>query len=76
MFVGRVEGLPLGWWVGVKYDEPLGRNDGSVKGKKIFDAPQVGQSSIIKIILRATRRSTYAHHSSRCRSNKLDVLAP
>lgn len=40
MFVGRVEGLPLGWWVGVRYDEPLGRNDGSVKGKKIFDAPQ------------------------------------
>lgn len=38
-FVGKVEGLPMGWWVGVQYDEPLGRNDGSVKGKKIFDCP-------------------------------------
>ena len=39
MFIGQVEGLPLGWWIGVKYDEPLGKNDGSVKGKKYFDAP-------------------------------------
>lgn len=39
-YVGTVEGLPLGYWVGVQYDEPLGKNDGSVKGKKIFDCPQ------------------------------------
>jgi len=38
-YVGKVEGLPMGWWIGVKYDEPLGKNDGSVKGKKYFDAP-------------------------------------
>ena len=38
-YVGQVEGLPVGWWIGVKYDEPLGKNDGSVKGKKFFDAP-------------------------------------
>ena len=37
--MGQVEGLPVGWWIGVKYDEPLGKNDGSVKGKKFFDAP-------------------------------------
>lgn len=38
-FVGQVEGLPPGYWVGIKYDEPLGKNDGSVKGKRFFDAP-------------------------------------
>ena len=35
-FVGEVEGLKAGYWVGVKFDEPLGHNDGTVKGKTIF----------------------------------------
>ncbi len=39
MYVGQVDGLPMGYWIGIKYDEPLGKNDGSVKGKKFFDAP-------------------------------------
>lgn len=38
-FVGKVDGLPAGFWVGIHYDEPVGKNDGSVKGKKLFDAP-------------------------------------
>lgn len=39
MFVGKeLERLPDGWWVGVKYDEPVGKNDGSVKGVRYFDA--------------------------------------
>lgn len=36
-YVGKCEGLPLGYWVGVQYDEPVGKNDGSVKGKRYFE---------------------------------------
>ena len=39
-FVGnKVDGLPKGWWIGVKFDEPVGKNDGSVKknGVRLFE---------------------------------------
>ncbi|KAI3438068.1 hypothetical protein D9Q98_000511 [Chlorella vulgaris] len=36
-YVGRVEGLPLGYWIGVQYDEPVGKNDGSIKGRQYFE---------------------------------------
>lgn len=39
-YVGKCKGLPLGYWIGVQYDEPVGKNDGSVKGKKFFECPQ------------------------------------
>jgi tubulin-folding cofactor B len=37
-FIGRVPELGVGWWVGVDYDEPLGKNDGSIEGVRYFDS--------------------------------------
>jgi hypothetical protein len=34
-FIGDIEGVK-GMWVGIELDEPLGKNDGSVKGKYYF----------------------------------------
>jgi len=38
MFKGPVR-FASGLWVGVRYDEPFGKNDGSVNGVKYFEAP-------------------------------------
>ncbi|KAM4566536.1 tubulin-folding cofactor B [Odontesthes bonariensis] len=36
MYVGTVDFKP-GYWVGVKYDEPLGKHNGAVEGKQYFE---------------------------------------
>lgn len=41
MFVGEIAELGSGgYWVGVKFDEPLGTSNGMVKGKVIFECPE------------------------------------
>lgn len=42
-YVGRVAPLKPGWWIGVEFDEPVGKGDGSAKGLRVFECrPQYG----------------------------------
>jgi len=38
-FIGSIQGMPKGYWIGVQYDEKVGKNDGKVKGKRYFQCP-------------------------------------
>lgn len=42
MYTGRLDDKN-GYWVGVKYDEPYGKHDGSLNGKRYFETlPKYG----------------------------------
>jgi tubulin-folding cofactor B len=36
-YVGRLGALKPGFWIGVEFDEPVGKNDGKVKGQTVFE---------------------------------------
>lgn len=38
-FIGEVTALGLGYWVGVKFDEPVGKSSGTIGSKVLFEAP-------------------------------------
>ncbi|KAL3691899.1 hypothetical protein R1sor_005550 [Riccia sorocarpa] len=38
-YVGKAENLAPGFWIGVQYDEPVGKHDGMVKGTRFFTCP-------------------------------------
>lgn len=38
-FIGKIPAIAPGYFVGVQYDEPVGKNDGTVKGARLFSCP-------------------------------------
>ena len=44
---GIALGCPKGYWTGVQFDEPVGKNDGSVKGQRYFTCPD-GYGSLLR----------------------------
>ena len=38
-YVGKIPAIGPGWWVGVQYDKAIGKNNGSVKGERLFQCP-------------------------------------
>ena len=36
-YIGKIPEIAAGYWIGVLFDEPVGKNDGTVKGKRYFE---------------------------------------
>lgn len=39
-FIGRIAQIAPGFWIGVAYDDPVGKNDGSLGGERFFECEQ------------------------------------
>jgi tubulin-folding cofactor B len=48
MFKGEVDIGDGGFWVGVKFDEPVGKTNGTVKGKFLFDAGGLNMGGFVR----------------------------
>ena len=64
MYVGRVSELPSGVWIGVRYDAPVGKNDGSVKGVSYFECLDKYGGFVRPDALRKTSQHPRKHVSS------------
>lgn len=59
MYLGDVPEIPApggaGWWVGVRLDEPVGRNDGAIAGKRYWPAEAGGSQLKHGVFVRPER---------------------
>lgn len=57
MYVGEIEEIPGsgGIWIGVKLDEPVGKNDGSLKGRRYWGESSEGSKPKYGVFVRPER---------------------
>ena len=61
-YVGAIDGLPSGLWVGVDLDEPVGKNDGEVKGSRLFVCAPLHGSVLRRSALVVLEQVSPTHH--------------
>lgn len=64
-FIGPVH-WAQGLWVGVKFDQPLGKNDGSVKGTRYFECEPNHGSFVKPTSVAPVLEEHHHHHCDKC----------